>query len=169
LVKKIAGKCFKKYGNYLMEFDDMVSIGFIGLIEAMGKFDASRGNKFPTYAAYRIKGAILDETMKLLKSNSKIKFMSLEDLEAGILISTALSAASEISKREILSLIDKIIKENLNELEGEIINLKYKTDLPLKDISKIKRLSRGRVSQIHKKALLKIKESLKSNGITEVE
>jgi len=40
---------------------DLVSYGMFGLIDALEKFEPSRGNKFETYAIPRIKGAIIDE------------------------------------------------------------------------------------------------------------
>ena len=43
------------------DFDDMLSAGTLGLIGAMDSFDAARGLAFSTYAAPRIRGAILDE------------------------------------------------------------------------------------------------------------
>ncbi|MCM2279700.1 MAG: FliA/WhiG family RNA polymerase sigma factor [Oligoflexia bacterium] len=44
-----------------VELDDLVSVGFIGLMDAADKFCAARGVKFATYAEFRIRGAILDE------------------------------------------------------------------------------------------------------------
>lgn len=43
-----------------VEVDDLVSDGFFGLMDAVEKFDPSAGAKFDTYAASRIRGAILD-------------------------------------------------------------------------------------------------------------
>lgn len=43
------------------EFDDLVSAGTIGLINAIENFDPSRGLAFSTFAAPRIRGAILDD------------------------------------------------------------------------------------------------------------
>lgn len=43
------------------EFDDLVSAGTIGLIHAVDTFDPKRGLAFSTYAAARIRGAILDD------------------------------------------------------------------------------------------------------------
>jgi RNA polymerase sigma factor for flagellar operon FliA len=40
--------------------DDLVSDGSIGLLDAIRMFDAGRGYKFETYAAPRIRGAMLD-------------------------------------------------------------------------------------------------------------
>lgn len=44
-----------------VDFDDLVSAGTIGLINAIENFDPSRGLAFSTFAAPRIRGAILDD------------------------------------------------------------------------------------------------------------
>ena len=44
-----------------VELDDLVSAGSMGLINAIDSFDRSRGLAFSTYAAPRIRGAILDD------------------------------------------------------------------------------------------------------------
>ena len=43
------------------DFDELVSAGTMGLMGALDSFDASRGLAFSTFAAPRIRGAILDE------------------------------------------------------------------------------------------------------------
>src|SRR5690606_30638138 len=44
-----------------VDFDELVSCGTIGLMNALDSFEASRGLAFSTFAAPRIRGAILDE------------------------------------------------------------------------------------------------------------
>lgn len=44
-----------------VELDELVSAGTLGLIEAFNNFDAARGLAFSTFAAPRIRGAMLDE------------------------------------------------------------------------------------------------------------
>jgi RNA polymerase sigma factor for flagellar operon FliA len=46
------------------ELDELVSSGTLGLVQAAGSFDRSRGLSFSTYAVPRIRGAILDELRK---------------------------------------------------------------------------------------------------------
>ncbi len=46
------------------DLDDLVSAGTIGLINAIDNFDPSRGLRFSTFAAPRIRGAILDDLRK---------------------------------------------------------------------------------------------------------
>jgi RNA polymerase sigma factor for flagellar operon FliA len=44
-----------------LDAEDLVSVGVIGLMDAMGKYDPTREAKFKTYAEFRIRGAMLDE------------------------------------------------------------------------------------------------------------
>ena len=60
LVKFIAQKIAVRLPANI-EFDDLLSSGVIGLMDAIDKYDPSRDNKFKTYAEFRIRGAILDE------------------------------------------------------------------------------------------------------------
>lgn len=43
-----------------LDLDDLISDGYMGLIDAMEKFDSTRNLEFATYAEFRIRGAILD-------------------------------------------------------------------------------------------------------------
>ncbi|NQW44004.1 MAG: FliA/WhiG family RNA polymerase sigma factor [Deltaproteobacteria bacterium] len=60
LIKFIAQKIAMRLPSNI-EFDDLVSSGVIGLMDAIDKYDPTRDNKFKTYAEFRIRGAILDE------------------------------------------------------------------------------------------------------------
>jgi RNA polymerase sigma factor for flagellar operon FliA len=44
-----------------VRIDDLIQAGMIGLLEALDRYDASHGAQFETYAAQRIRGAMLDE------------------------------------------------------------------------------------------------------------
>jgi RNA polymerase sigma factor for flagellar operon FliA len=44
-----------------VQVEDLIQAGMIGLLEAVQKYDASRGASFETYAGIRIRGAIVDE------------------------------------------------------------------------------------------------------------
>lgn len=48
-----------------VDADDLYSVGITGLLAAVRKFDPEQGNTFPSYAATRIRGAILDELRRL--------------------------------------------------------------------------------------------------------
>ncbi len=64
LVKVVAGR-LSMYLGYNVEYDDLVSYGVFGLIDAIDKFDTEKEVKFETYASLRIRGAILDQIRKM--------------------------------------------------------------------------------------------------------
>lgn len=47
-----------------MDYEDVLSDGTIGLMEAVERFDPTKGVKFETYAISRIRGAIIDQLRK---------------------------------------------------------------------------------------------------------
>ncbi len=60
IVKYVAGRMAIGLPHYV-EFNDLISAGLLGLIQAVDNFDHLRGIKFETYAIPRIRGSILDE------------------------------------------------------------------------------------------------------------
>ncbi|WP_133407601.1 RNA polymerase sigma factor FliA [Parashewanella tropica] len=60
LVKKIAHHLLARLPASV-QLDDLLQAGLMGLLEASGKFDSSKGAKFETFAGIRIRGAMLDE------------------------------------------------------------------------------------------------------------
>ncbi len=59
-IKYIAQRLISKL-PVSVEIGDLIDAGVIGLLDAVEKFDKSRGIQFKTYAEYRIRGAMLDE------------------------------------------------------------------------------------------------------------
>ena len=57
LVKKIAGKFYKKF-HFRYEYEELFQVGCVGLMKAIDKFDESKGYKFITYAYPQVWGAI---------------------------------------------------------------------------------------------------------------
>jgi len=64
LVKYLAMRILNRLPSHV-ELDDLINYGIIGLMDAVDKFDQSRGVKFKTYAELRVRGAILDGLREL--------------------------------------------------------------------------------------------------------
>lgn len=214
LVEKAARNVKVKSREYEME--DLVNIGFMGLMDAVEKFDASKKVPFENYAYIRIKGSIIDEVRKhakvprsqmdKLNDYYKAKEMLQKKLErepseqeicaelgmnekqlSGI--HNTVLALSNISLDEVLfndeaegatrldyiedkeqaSVDANLLQteqedalyqsiQKLTEREQQILQLYYKEELPLKDIAYIFDISVPRVSQIHSKTLLKLRD-----------
>jgi RNA polymerase sigma factor for flagellar operon FliA len=63
-VRMVASQVHSKCPRQV-EIEDLVSVGVIGLMQAIDRFDASRGLLLKTLADYRIRGAMLDYLRQL--------------------------------------------------------------------------------------------------------
>ena len=137
LVKYIASRVMFGKNKY-MEYEDLVSYGMIGLIDAINKFDNSKGMKFSSYASIRIKGAMIDELRKnrpiskgaMDKLNRYNK--AIEELQAAFLreptnqeianhLGISLSEVAEIEN--YINYISMVSLENVILSDDEDINL----------------------------------------------
>lgn len=133
LVKIISGRLYTNYNSHV-EYDDIVSYGIIGLIDAIEKFDLNKNVKFETYANIRIRGAIIDQIRSLdwVPRSTRHKFKIFEEAvnalqnkygnnytdeilakELNITLDELYDMISEISSLSIASLDEKI-EENSN-------------------------------------------------------
>lgn len=214
LVKIVAGR-LGMYLGYTVEYDDLVGYGIFGLIDAIDKFELSKGVKFETYASLRIRGAIIDQIRKMdwiprtIRQKQKKIETAMQELErelgrtpnseelAKYLEVTVEEVERMISQANLSNLISldeyleqgsdvhtepsgrpwfdqpeqvvdrqetkRILAEaidKLTEKEQKVIALYYFEELTLKEISNVLEVSESRVSQLHTKALKKMKERL---------
>jgi RNA polymerase sigma factor for flagellar operon FliA len=59
-VRRIAARLARGLPSHVA-LDDLVSAGMIGLIDALDRFDPDKGQRFETYAEFRVRGAMLDD------------------------------------------------------------------------------------------------------------
>lgn len=163
LVVGTAMKCFKSYKNLgIVSLQDMIGMGYIGLLEANRKFNNAKHDKFATYAFHRVRGNILDETNSLLGTIKRKRHgitvvnMSDELLEENTAEEN--SIVNDIYKKELLAYIDYAIDRFLTEREKEAINLRFKKGLNFKESSKEMGISIARVQTLCKNALNKLKK-----------
>ncbi len=63
-VKFIARRIHERLPKHVA-LEDLVHAGIVGLLDAVGKFDAEKQVQFPSYAKFRIRGAILDSLREM--------------------------------------------------------------------------------------------------------
>ncbi len=211
LVKIIAGRLYSTYGSSI-EYDDLVSYGIFGLLDAIEKFDINKNVKFATYAQIRIRGAIIDQLRDLdwvprsVRQKSKLleeTYNKLEneygrnatDLEVAKELGISLKELNKLLQQtnsfNILSLEEKIYDSNiisirdkqdllpesiicdqelyetlqkniesLPERERIVISLYYYDEVTYREIGEILGVSESRISQIHSKAISRLKSRL---------
>lgn len=117
-------------------------------------------------------GIPLEEVEACLADITNFNMASLEDLlinkgEQYIKDSQNPNTPESIfEKKELIEILGKIIDE-LQENEKMVISLYYYEELTYKEIGHIMELSESRISQIHSKAILNIKNKLMKLGIYE--
>ena len=82
-------KLIKFMGLPANRFDDFVSAGYLGLVEAAGRFDAQANDNFQNYAYLRIRGAIIDS----IREGSELKGVGYKRAQA-------LAAAHDVRMEE---------------------------------------------------------------------
>ncbi|MGL5756437.1 MAG: sigma-70 family RNA polymerase sigma factor [Paraclostridium sp.] len=141
IVKSIA---YKYYTNKIgMEFEDLVSYGVMGLLDASDKFDEEKGVKFSTYASIRITSYIIDEIRKQSPVSrgclSKVKSYKncIEDLQHKYLRQPTVDEISnymDISKDEVHKIKRSTLNLNTSSLDNIVLD--SENDLKLIDILK---------------------------------
>lgn len=82
LVKYIVGRLAIHFPSSL-DWEDLSSVGVIGLVKAVRNYDPSRGASLKTYAYHQIRGAILDEIRRrnFLSRTRREKLRKLKEAE----------------------------------------------------------------------------------------
>ena len=220
MIKYVANRIAMRLPPHI-EVDDLISVGVLGLMDAITKYDSSRGAKFKTYAEFRVRGAILDELRSMdwvprsirqkaskvdkvvqglqaklrrtpedeevakemglsldqfhetLNETKSIPIFSLEDLgiakESGdqqSLLDCLAGKAdadpqTQVRLVELKEIIAKAI-DTLPEKERLMVSLYYYEELTMKEIGAVLDITESRVSQIHSKAVYRLRTKLKA-------
>ena len=157
----------KKYDNCNEDFEDLISIGTIGLIKAVDTYKNDNGNKLATYAAKCIENEILMHLRSLKKSSNDLYLNDSigEDSDGSdITLMDIIPIENEnngenIDKNNNLKYLKSFLNV-LNDTELKIINLRYGLnnceEKTQKEIGKMFNISRSYVSRIEKRALTKL-------------
>jgi RNA polymerase sigma factor for flagellar operon FliA len=68
----LAAKLYKHRFSDEFEFDDYLQFANIGLLESVERYDPARGASFNTFAAFRIRGAVLNGISKMSERQQQI-------------------------------------------------------------------------------------------------
>ncbi len=217
LVKYVAGKMPSSMRK-VVEGEDLMSWGVIGLLDAIKSFDPSRETKFESYAISKIRWAMLDELRKQDWVPRRIRLQAQEMEKATARLSqglrrapTEIEVASEmdVSLEEYRNFLGQYSRANVSSLEARLemndrtsgefqsiitdlnaVDPQSETDqtelrrqlieaiselgeqerlvatfyfyegLTLKEIGKALGLTEGRISQILRRALGKLRQNL---------
>ena len=168
LVAHIAKKYTTSGRIASVDFDDIISIGSIGLIKAIDSFNSGKSARLATYAARCIENEILMYIRSSKKYSNDIflqdpighDFDGNEITVMDMVKSDDDPVPDEVSDKIDITRMMRKIDEVLDEREREIIRLRYAVcggeEMTQREISSMLGISRSYVSRIEKKALKKI-------------
>ena len=219
MIKYVANRIALRLPPHI-EVDDLISVGAIGLMDAIEKYDPTRGAKFKTYAEFRVRGSILDELRSLdwVPRSVRQKASNLDAVssklqsklgrppedeeiakEMGVTLEEFFNTLNETRNMPLLSLEDLGITRDsgdkqslLDTLEGKgdhdpqtqmrltelktliaeaidslpekerlMVSLYYYEELTMKEIGEVLGITESRISQIHSKAVYRLRTKLK--------
>ena len=198
--------------------DDLISYGRFGLLDALAKFDHTRGLQFETYAMWRIRGAMIDglrendwipRTVRDKAKKMEEAYTVLEQKLLRMPTDKEVSAYLGISEKELQQvffdtslatmvsideavgdedeqktarhsyIVDEVtprpesvaeasslkqvlieVIDKLPEKERIVVSLFYFEEMTLSEIAEIMSLSPSRISQLHSKALFRLRSVL---------
>lgn len=221
IVHRVAAKMARNLPAHVCK-DDLISLGTLGLLEAIRRFDPLKGVKLETFVTWRIRGAILDglrdmdpvprqireyareiekaylqieaselrsatdeEMCKVLGINEGELNKRLYDISRSTVIyldtsfdglpeenanrMTQISDTSgvlpetEAIRQEMIRKLADVV-DRLPEKEKWVISLYYFDELTFKEIAEIIGVTVSRISQLHTKAIFRLKASVE-NGL----
>ena len=211
-VKSIVLRMMPTYQGYC-NYDDMLSCGILGLMDAIEKYDISRDVKFEHYATMRIKGEVIDNIRKQDWAPSSLRrkikeisnaYNTLEsklfrepsdeevadhlEMDLGELQKTlgkaqmfniihfeelvqdefssefsvqdpGESLENQIETKEVVKILGEFI-DDLPEKEKLVVTLYYYEEMTLKEIASLLGVSESRTSQIHSKAVMRLRTKM---------
>lgn len=200
VAQRIAKALYGRRYNNTVEFGDYLQLGYMGLLEAIERYQPESTASFATFAAYRIKGSILnglpkmtelgdyhsyvkrarrDRTLSLSseKRASAPNFEYLADLIVNIALTYQLDEIAESRHHEQqcnspyfshkYEEVQRLLGEAVVKLlpnDRRVIQYHYFEHMGFEEIARLLCVSKGRVSQLHKRALCMLRDHIRSRA-----
>lgn len=152
----------KKYENTMVDLEDLVSIGTIGLIKGVNTYKLDKNIKLATYASRCIDNEILMYLRKTKRRRSEVSFEDSLSFDAEgneLHLEDVLGTEPDIVTKGLEDETNKrLLKEEINKLndrDKEIIEYRYglngKDELTQKEVADLLGISQSYISRIEKK------------------
>ena len=161
----------RKFENTGIGIEDLISIGTIGLIKAVGSFDPDKNIKLATYASRCIENEIL----MVLRRNSKRRLeVSLDeplntDWDGNeLLLSDVLGTDADLVSRQLDADVEKqllyLAISKLGERERRIISLRYGLaggrEYTQKEVADMMGISQSYISRLEKRIISQLHDAM---------
>lgn len=180
VVQKIVGGFQRKLPRNVLR-EDLLAAGMIGLWDAIQRHGADADDGFEWYVRVRVRGAILDElraqdwlprrlraTVSAASEGSEgsippsvVRLDDVSEFEQGRCLSLPASGETELCERDDQRELEDAI-DQLPERERHIVREHYFKGVRFKDLSAELGVSEPRISQLHTRAMQRLRDLMVS-------
>jgi len=166
---RLVAHIVKKYYTGTNDYDDLLSVGVVGLIKAINTFDAAKTRRLSSYASI----CIQNEILMMFRNNKKIQqeislSESVDSDKDGnnLVLMDVIAVDDDIVERIDTKFksekLQQYINEELDEREKTVIELRYglngHKEKTQREIAAMLNISRSYISRIETKALKKLRQ-----------
>ena len=161
----------RRFENTGVNLEDLVSIGTIGLIKAIGTYRMDRNIKLATYASRCIENEILMHIRKIAPLKAEISLDEPINMDYDgneLLLSDILGTEEDMILKPLeddvdLFLLRKAVRE-LPEREREIVTMRFglegRQELTQKEVAQKMGISQSYISRLEKRIMLRLRKEL---------
>ena len=162
----------KKFENTGIDFEDLISIGTIGLMKAINTFNMDKNIKLATYASRCIENEILMQLRRNSRRKNEISIdepLNKDGDGNELLLSDILGTDSDVTSKRIEDEVDmellKVAIEKLDKREKYIMELRFGIDgmqkeKTQKEVADMLGISQSYISRLEKRIMNKIKKEI---------
>ena len=165
----------KKFDNTGVDMDDLVSIGTIGLIKAVGSYNPDKNIKLATFASRCIENEILMHLRKTSKTRSEISLdepLNVDWEGNTLLLSDILGTDADCVYNDVESSDEcRILRNTFEKLpprERQILSLRFglygKDEMTQKEIADMMGISQSYIPRLEKKIVENLKKDMQKLG-----
>lgn len=165
----------KRFDNTGVDTEDLISIGTIGLIKAVGSFKPDKNIKLATFASRCIENEILMHLRKTARTRAEV---SLDeplnvDFEGNVLLlSDILGTEPDSIYKDVEQTAEKeMLKESFSRLperERQIVEMRFglggREEMTQKEIAEMMGISQSYISRLEKKIVASLKREIAKLG-----
>ena len=161
----------RRFENTGVNIEDLISIGTIGLIKAVGTYNPEKNIKLATYSSRCIENEILMHLRKISGQKSEVSFD--EPLNTDwdgneLLLSDILGTDSDLVMQPIETEVDRKLLwdavDKLSERERTIITLRFgldgKQEQTQKEVADLLGISQSYISRLEKRIINRLKKEI---------
>ena len=161
----------RRFENTGVNLEDLISIGTIGLIKAIGTYRLDKNIRLATYASRCIENEILMHIRKISNQKTEVSLdepINMDGEGNELLLSDILGTDEDVVVRPMEEDVDlNLLREALDRLpkrEKEILVMRYglegQKELTQKEVAKIMGISQSYISRLEKRILLRLRKDI---------